>query len=193
MRRQSNRATVTVLAGLIPPLPHPARPQVWDARTTECVGKFAPTGEGVGSEDALVALASLPRDPGHFAALSKAGKVYLLTYAAEPVREFAAGKAGTSDEWVACTASARGKYLYCFGASRQATALELASGTVAAAWKVRCAALPWRSKGGERRLSVRCPARQTHDKGEPLGLVHHPHRNMVASFTSSGKLRVWAR
>lgn len=129
--------------------PHPSRPQVWDARTTECVGKFAPTGEGVGSEDALVALASLPRDPGHFAALSKAGKVYLLTYAAEPVREFAAGKAGTSDEWVACTASARGKYLYCFGASRQATALELASGTVAAAWKVRCAALPWRSKGGE--------------------------------------------
>lgn len=166
---------------------------MWDARTSECVGKFAPTGEGVGSEDAMVALCEVPRDPGHFAALSKAGKVYLLTFAAESVREFAAGKAGTSEEWVACTASARGKYLYCFGASRQAMAIEVASGTVAAAWKVRNTAVsPRRGEGRAAHVSVALPA-QTHDKGEPLGLVHHPHRSMVASFTSSGKLRLWAR
>lgn len=38
-----------------------------------------------------------------------------------------------------------------------------------------------------------CPslrALQVHEKGS-IGVVHHPHRNMVATFAADGQLKVW--
>jgi WD40 repeat-containing protein SMU1 len=31
---------------------------------------------------------------------------------------------------------------------------------------------------------------QTHEKG-PVGVAHHPHRNLVATFASQGPLMLW--
>ncbi len=66
---------------------------------------------------------------------------------------------------MACTVSPRGEYLYCLGEDSTVYCFGTASG----------------------KLEHVLPA---HEKGA-IGMAHHPHRNLLATWAEEGPLKCW--
>jgi len=138
--------------------------RVWDAKTCECVTSFRPP-QTEGGEAAVSWIATLPGKADQLVVCNRSSNVYLMTMQGQVVKMFASGKR-TGGEFTAAWVSARGEWIYCLGEDSNLYCFSVSSGNL------------------EHLMQV-------HDTGA-IGLFGHPHRNLIATFSSEGKLKMWA-
>jgi len=145
--------------------------KVWDARSSECMFTFSPhlgtsMVKGVSKEVPVNTVLSMPQNVEQIVVCNRSPTVYILTLKGTLVRSFSSGKAeGTGGDFVSACTSPKGEFIYCLAEDGVLYCFSQESGKL------------------EKILTV-------HDK-EPIGLAHHPHRNMVVTYSEDGPLKVW--
>eukprot|EP00740_Mantoniella_antarctica_P011102 CAMPEP_0181367606 /NCGR_PEP_ID=MMETSP1106-20121128/11518_1 /TAXON_ID=81844 /ORGANISM="Mantoniella antarctica, Strain SL-175" /LENGTH=517 /DNA_ID=CAMNT_0023483415 /DNA_START=66 /DNA_END=1619 /DNA_ORIENTATION=+ len=139
--------------------------RVWDAKSAESVAVFRPPQSGVaGTEAAVHCAAPLASNPEHCAVCTKSNTVYVMTLQGQVVRSFSGGKREGGD-FVSCVVTPKGDWIYALGEDGNVYCFSTSSGQLESLLKA-------------------------HD-ADPVGIAHHPHRNLVATITSAGWLRLW--
>jgi WD40 repeat-containing protein SMU1 len=92
--------------------------------------------------------------------------VYSMTTAGKVMQTWSSGHAEESAHFVAAAVSPRGTYLYCLGGDGNVYCFNVKEG----------------------RLDHLLKA---HGEGTPIGVVLHPHLNLLATFADEAELKCW--
>lgn len=146
--------------------------KVWDVKTAECVRTIRPPSDSFGAEVDVVSVHLVPNSKvgvlgEDVLVCTRTHRMFLVTMDGEPLRTFAVDPVNEAKlgVFVGCALSARGKWLY--GITDRGYVQCYATETAAL----------------ESTLQV--------SNSDAFGVVHHPHRNMVATFGSDGYVRLW--
>jgi WD40 repeat-containing protein SMU1 len=140
--------------------------KLWEARTTECLLTFRP-GMIPGSalkETTIHTILLMPNNPDQIFVCPKASQAYLMTPQGQVVRTFSSGKQ-TGGDFLCATVSPQGKWIYCVGEDGVCYVFD--------------------SQGGQ--LENVLPVADR----EVIGIAHHPQRNLLATITDDGQLKLW--
>mmetsp|Transcript_40420 Transcript_40420/g.108501 ORF Transcript_40420/g.108501 Transcript_40420/m.108501 type:complete len:181 (-) Transcript_40420:40-582(-) len=135
--------------------------KVWDPKTAECVASFRPNPAGV--EVPVNCCQPLPKSD-HVVVCDRSSTAYLMTLQGQVVKTLSSGKKTGGDFLSACV-SRMGQWLYCLGEDQMLYVFNVGSGKLDSI--------------------TAC-----HDK-EPIGVCHHPHKNLLATFASDATLKLW--
>lgn len=138
--------------------------RVWDSKTAECAQVFRPPQETAGVETAVLSVHMSPHNPDHIVVCSRSPSLHIMTLQGQVVKSFSSGKREKGD-FVGCWVSPRGDWVYALGEDNTLYCFSILSGKL------------------EHLMTV-------HDR-DPIGVCHHPHRNMVATFSGEGVLKLW--
>lgn len=141
--------------------------RVWDARSTECTAVIRPPHASAGTEASICAALVIPRSSDHLFVLPRGNTAFIMTLQGAVLKTLTHGKSGA--DFIAGTVSNHGKYAYCLAEDGHVYSFSLSTG------KLETCGLD---------------ALPVHPRGA-LGIVHHPLRNMLATFASDGTLRLW--
>ncbi|TMW56322.1 hypothetical protein Poli38472_006332 [Pythium oligandrum] len=144
--------------------------KVWDAKTCECLATIQPPNTKFGEEIDVVAVRLVPALQGSGSNLlmcTRTSAMYLLSMQGDVLLTY---KTDANNEheignFVDCSLSPRGKLLY--GVTDRGYLLTFTLETASL----------------EATLQV--------SNGSSLGLVHHPHRNVIATFGTDSYIRLW--
>eukprot|EP00658_Telonema_sp_P-2_P054617 TRINITY_DN4344_c0_g1_i4.p1 TRINITY_DN4344_c0_g1~~TRINITY_DN4344_c0_g1_i4.p1 ORF type:complete len:534 (-),score=154.11 TRINITY_DN4344_c0_g1_i4:158-1759(-) len=139
--------------------------KVWDAKTTECLATMRPPTTNAIQEVPVNSIMMHPKNAEQIMICNRSDSVYLMTLQGKMVQELSSGKKEGGD-FVDATITPQGNFLY----------------AVAEDQTMYCFALP--SGRLEHMLN------NVHSKAV-TGLSHHPHRNLVATFSEEGLLKLW--
>jgi len=137
--------------------------RVWDTKTCECVSSFRPP-QTEGGEAAVSWLAALPGKSDQVVVCNRSPNVFIMSLQGQVVKMFASGKR-TGGDFCAAWVSPRGEWIYCLGEDSNLYCFSVASGKL------------------EHLMQVH--------EGGAIGLHGHPHRNLLATFSDQGYLKLW--
>ncbi|KJE90939.1 hypothetical protein CAOG_02164 [Capsaspora owczarzaki ATCC 30864] len=138
--------------------------KVWDMRTTECTTTVRPHSGVANREIAVTAILPIPRNTEQFLIVSKSNALHVINLNGLVVRTLQSSTIAC--DFVAASISPRGEFVYAVGENRRLYAFRLDTGEL---------------EGNEMEL---------HEK-EVIGIEHHPHLNIVATFSEQGPLKLW--
>jgi len=138
--------------------------KLWDGKTADCVASFRPPCESMTAEPSVVHLSMMPRNATQVLVATRSKAAHIMTLTGEVVTTFST-TAKLSGDIVACTLSPRGHFLYVVATDKLLYCFSVDKGTLDHTMEV-------------------------HDR-EALGLAHHPHRNLLATYAQEKTLKLW--
>ena len=142
--------------------------KLWNYHTSECIHTCRP-GYEVGrvlKELTIHTMQIVPTAPEHVFVCTKSSQAFILTIqGGHCIQSFSSGNTDGVGDFVCATISPQAKFFYCVGEDNNMYLFDIQSG----------------------KLENFIPTNQT----EIIGICHHPSRNLVATYSADGIIKLW--
>lgn len=143
--------------------------RIWNTKSCECTFVFRPPQETSASEAPVNCVVVNPQHNEQVLVCTRSPTLYMMTVQGQVVKSYSVHEKGSTTatpvDFVTCIMSPRGEYIYAFADDGMLYCFETSSGKVEHSMKVT-------------------------EKG-PIGLVHHPHRNLLGAFSQEGAVKIY--
>lgn len=138
--------------------------KVWDAKTMDVLSSMRPPTANPTQEVSVCTIQLMPKHPDQLLVCPRASTIFIMTLAGKIVKTLNSGKRDRGAFVSACV-SPKGEWVYCVGEDRLLYCFNLEAGKL------------------EHTMTLA--------DADVVGVAHHPHRNLVATYSTDGLLKLW--